>query len=383
MAKQRADAAVARAFGAVSPSSVRHACGGLIAATGLAGILVPAIRLFGMPGGISGPVLGALAPASFGLVVLAGGYWLANSSLDGSLAVSVLVWWFLGTAFGAFAALGLAGYQIAAGVTVADAAIVLCGMASIGGVSGLIVGRYDARSQRRRRELERERERLADERQKLALLNRIVRHDIGNDLQIIAGMTDHLESHVEPGGEEYLGRVQRTTEEAIQLTEQVRAFVASVGENEPSELRRISLQRVLDTQIENTREVYREATVSLEGEIPDVAVHADELLSTIFHNLLSNAVEHNDRENPSVEVWVERDDETVAVSVADDGPGIPPAERDRLTDLGDGSIDGRQSGIGLYIVGMLVDRYDGTISVADRELRGTVVTVTLPVADGD
>ncbi|WP_136689434.1 ATP-binding protein [Halorhabdus amylolytica] len=383
MAKQRADAAVARVLGGVSSSGVRLACGGLIAATGLAAILVPVVRFLGVPGAIAGPALGALVPALFGFVVLASGFWLANSSLDGSLAVAVVVWWFLGTAFGAFAALGLVGYQIAAGVNVADAAIVLCGMASIGGVGGLLVGRYDARSQRRHDELERERERLADEREKLALLNRIVRHDIGNDLQIIAGMTDHLETHVELGGEEYLERVQRTTEEAIQLTEQVRAFVASLGEDTPSELRRISVQRVLDTQLENTREVYREATVTLDGEIPDVAVHADELLSTVFHNLLSNAVEHNDRENPHVEVSVEHDDEMVAVSVADDGPGIPPAERERLHDVADGP-DGRNgSGLGLYIVGMLVERYDGTVSVADREPRGTVVTVTLPLADGE
>ncbi|WEL18541.1 Signal transduction histidine kinase [Halorhabdus sp. SVX81] len=383
MAKQRADAAVARALGSISPWGVRLACGGVIAAAGLAGILVPLVRLFATPGGVSGPVVGVLVPAVFGLVVLASGYWLGGSDLDGSLAAAVMVWWFLGTAFGAFTALGLVGYQMAAGLGVADAAIVLSGIASIGGVGGLLVGHYDARSQRRRRELEREHERLADERQKLALLNRIVRHDIGNDLQIISGMSSHLEAYVDPDGREHLDRVQRTTEEAIQLTEQVRAFVASLDENEPSERRRISLKRVLDTQIENTREVYREATVTLAGEVPDVAIHADELLSTLFHNLLSNAVEHNDRDSPSVELSVERDAETVAVSVADDGPGIPTQERERLQAVDTSPDPAGESGLGLYIVGMLVDRYGGTISIDDRESRGTVVTVNLPIADAE
>ena len=382
MAKQRADAAVARTFRAVSPWGVRLACGGLVGAAGLAGMLVPLVRLFGTPGGVAGPTIGALVPALLGLVVAGGGYWLASSSLDGSLAVAVVVWWFLGTAFGAFAALGLVGYQITAGVSVADAAIVLAGMASIGGVGGLLVGRYDARSQRRRAALDRERERLADEREKLALLNRIVRHDIGNDLQIIAGMTDHLETNVDEEGQEYLERVQRTTEEAIQLTEQVRAFVASLGEADGSELRRVSLQRVLETQIDNTREIYRKATVELDGEIPDVAVHADELLSTVFHNLLSNAIEHSDRDEPHVEVSATSTDETIAVTIADDGPGIPPDDRDRLRDVAD--VPNRQDdgGLGLYIVSMLVDRYGGEVTIADREPRGTAVTVALPIADG-
>ncbi|CCQ34169.1 Signal-transducing histidine kinase protein [Halorhabdus tiamatea SARL4B] len=383
MAKQRADAALAGALSTVSPWGVRLVCAGVIAATGLAAGLVPFARLFAMPAGVSGPVVGVFAPVLFGGAVLAGGYWLARSDFDGSLAAAVTIWWFLGTAFGAFTALGLVAYQIGAGVSVADVAIVLSAIASIGGVGGLLVGRYDVRSQRRRRELEREHERLADERQKLVLLNRIVRHDIGNDLQIISGMSGHLETHVDEGGAEYLARVQRTTEEAIQLTEQVRAFVTSLGESEYSTKRRISLQRVLDTQVQNTREVYREASVSVDGEVPDVEIYADELLSTLFHNLLSNAVEHNDRDYPSVEVRVERDNESVTVSIADDGPGIPPAERERLRGVDTDPDPSGESGLGLYIVGMLLERYDGSVSIDDRKPRGTVVTVELPIADGE
>ncbi|WP_181685129.1 sensor histidine kinase [Halorhabdus salina] len=381
MAKQRADALVARGLDAASPWGIRLASAWFIAAAGLAAVVVPLARAVGT-GRVTAPLLGTVVPMTFGLIILASGYWLAKSDFDGELAVAVAVWWFLGTAFGAFSALGLVGYQLSAGVQLADIAVVVSGLASVGGIGGLLVGRYDAQSQQRRRELEAERKQLADEREKLALLNRIVRHDIGNDLQIISGMTGHLESYVEDGGEEYFGRVQRTTEEAIQLTEQVRAFVASLGEDNRSTGRRISLERVLETQIDNAREVYRRATIVVDDELPDVAIPADELLSTIFHNLLTNAVEHNDRENPSVEVLVETSDGKVTVSVADNGPGIPPAERAAALNPDDHEVDD-QSGLGLYIVGMLVDRYGGSISFADRDPTGTVVTVQLPVADGD
>lgn len=380
MAKQRADALVADGLDAVSPSGVRLASAVIVAAAGIAAVVVPVVRAIGRDG-LANPLLGLVAPATFGVAVVVGGYWIAASDLDGTLAVSALVWWFMGTAFGTFAALGLIAYQLAAGLGVADVAVVLSTMASIGGVGGLLVGRYDVQSQRRQRQLVQERQRLADEREKLALLNRIVRHDIGNDLQIVAGMSDHLDGHVDPDGREYLERLRRTTEEAIQLTEQVRTFVASLDDDEPSTLRRVSIQRVLRTQVENAREIYREATVEL-GDVPDVAVTADELLSTVVHNLLTNAIEHNDRANPYVEVSARRDGASVVIAVADDGPGIPPAERERLRAVEGGPDRSRESGLGLYIMGMLVDRYEGTVAIDDREPRGTVVTVTLPVADG-
>lgn len=383
MAKQRADVYIARTLDAMSPRGVRLASGGIVAAAGLAGIAVPLVRLFGTTWTPSNLLLGVVMPMLFGLAVFGGGIWIAQSDYSGQLAVAIALWWFMGMSFGTFSGLGLVAFQKAAGVGVVNIAIIISGLGSIGGVGGLLVGRYDARSQRRRRALETERTRLADEREKLALLNRIVRHDIGNDLQIIGGMTSHLEGHVDEHGQTYLERVQRTTEEAIELTEQVRTFIASLSEDGTSERRRISLERILETQVDNAREVYRDASVAVDGSVPDISVYADELLSTVFHNLISNAIEHNDTDDPFVEVSVEREGDTVTVSVADNGPGIPPEHRDTIQAVQAGAGDHPNSGLGLYIVGMLVERYEGDVVIEDRESRGTIVSVSLPVADGE
>ena len=69
----------------------------------------------------------------------------------------------------------------------------------------------------------------------------------------------------------------------------------------------------------------------------------------------------------------------VRVVVADTGPGIPPAEREKLF-LPYYSTKGRGSGLGLAIVRRIITEHGGTVDVADAEPQGTVFTVDLPAA---
>ena len=67
----------------------------------------------------------------------------------------------------------------------------------------------------------------------------------------------------------------------------------------------------------------------------------------------------------------------VRVVVADTGPGIPPAERDKLF-LPYYSTKQRGSGLGLAIVRRIVAEHGGTIEVTDNVPHGTRFTVELP-----
>ena len=67
----------------------------------------------------------------------------------------------------------------------------------------------------------------------------------------------------------------------------------------------------------------------------------------------------------------------VRIVVADDGPGIPPAERDKLF-LPYYSTKRRGSGLGLAIVRRIVAEHGGSIEVGDNAPRGTRFTIELP-----
>ncbi len=117
----------------------------------------------------------------------------------------------------------------------------------------------------------------------------------------------------------------------------------------------------------------------------ELPTHAVADVSTKFRvaveELLRNAIEHSDRATPSVEIRVETAAETVAVSVVDDGPGIPDMDRDVLeTGL---AIDDlyHGSGLGLWLVYWIVKRSSGSIDVSDADPRGAAVTITVPRSD--
>lgn len=106
-------------------------------------------------------------------------------------------------------------------------------------------------------------------------------------------------------------------------------------------------------------------------------VHASDGLDVAVENLIENAVVHGG-DAPTVHVIVEATDDGPRLRVADDGPGIPEEEvevleRETETKLSHGT------GIGLWLVKLVVDHSNGTLSI-DADETGTTVTLEFPAA---
>lgn len=102
------------------------------------------------------------------------------------------------------------------------------------------------------------------------------------------------------------------------------------------------------------------------------------MLSSVFRNILENAVRHNDEETPEITVSSEEDTETIQIRIADNGPGIPDNQKDAVFGKGEKGLDSPGSGIGLYLVHTLTDQFGGKVWVEDNEPKGTVFIVELP-----
>ena len=217
---------------------------------------------------------------------------------------------------------------------------------------------------------------LKEQRDDLEILNKIIRHDIRNNLQLVLAYGNMLEDCVENDGEEFLGQIMDAGREAVEIS-QTAGEVADVLLGSGTDQTPVNLKPVLVTQIEYVRENHERALVSVEGTLPDVAVLAGEMLDSVFRNLLNNAVVHNDKEIPEVILSATTNEDGVQVRIADNGPGVPDAEKKQIFEEGKKGIDSEGTGIGLYLVQTLVERYGGAVWIEENDPEGSVFVVEL------
>jgi len=206
----------------------------------------------------------------------------------------------------------------------------------------------------REREL-RERERdLRRQNERLDEFASVVSHDLRDPLNAASMQVELLRADV--GENEYLERLGEIHDRMAALVEDVLALTREG-------------RTVGDTERVDVEGVARAAwgTAGAPAASLDVAgdagtVDADpERLRTVFENLLGNAVHHA---GDDVAVTVGGLDDAAGFYVADDGPGIPEAERDAVFDHGHSDAhDG--TGLGLSIVQSIAHAHGWTIRLTD------------------
>ena len=125
----------------------------------------------------------------------------------------------------------------------------------------------------------------------------------------------------------------------------------------------------------------RQVIVDLPNDLPYVLVEPA-LIEQVLLNLLENALRHTPA-SASIEVSAQATESVVKLQVADDGPGIPEAEREKVFEKfirgsravrGDGGV-----GLGLTICRAVVRAHGGKIAIRERRGGGTLVEFTLPI----
>jgi len=125
--------------------------------------------------------------------------------------------------------------------------------------------------------------------------------------------------------------------------------------------------------------------VAVEADLPEVPMDAD-AISQALANLIDNAIKYSDADRV-VAVDARRDGEGIALSVADRGVGIAPAEHTRIFEkfyrVGRSETQGRRgSGVGLALVRHVAGAHHGRVSVQSAPGQGSRFTLWLPLAPG-
>jgi|GEM_PF-730115 len=264
--------------------------------------------------------------------------------------------------------------------------------ASVGILGGVVIGSEHART---RRLTEQTRERS----DAIAFTNRLLRHDVRNALQIIDGHATVLARSDDDQIRESAETIRGQTHSLERIVTEVESVVEVLTGDQPGET--ADAGAVLDDAV--TAVATDQAGVTVETDVGStLPVEGGDALYPVFSNVVGNAVEHGSK-NPDAEsrndasgdadansvrirVTAEREDAgdgdgsggRAVVRVADDGPGVPPPDHERVFERGVSSDGG---GHGLYVAQTVVERLGGDVRVEESDLGGAAFVVEVPLAE--
>jgi signal transduction histidine kinase len=342
----------------------------LVSTLGVGLLALHIAHLFGSGEDFSTFLYGILIPMLFTVGVIAGGAWLWGWEVDDDYVLRVGVWCVIGAASLALGAVLTILYQQAEGAAMSDRLFVVANSASGGAAVGLVVGIYDSRQRMARAEADRLNGRLT-------VLNRILRHDIRNHAQIIQGNAEFL-ADAGSGDGRSARIILQAAADLVELGEHARD-IERMMQDDAAERRTVDLAELVETNCERLRREYPAAEIDV--SIPESRpVSAHPLLDSAVANVIENAVEHNDKPTPRVEIEMETFARTVEMRVTDDGPGIPRDELD-VIERGYETELSHAGGLGLWIIDWIVSASGGTVQFEGNEPAGTVVRVRLDLPE--
>ncbi len=263
--------------------------------------------------------------------------------------------------------------------------------------------------------------------QRLTVMNRMLRHNIRNKLNVVLGHADRLgrelgrldfPARLEAKQQELLAvleeatnasetlqsevelleqllreasgfrieearasarEIQTASEDLYSLAETARKFDRAVRQEPSTET--VDVDDVVTEVWERYTERYETATLALDST--DATITGNRVaIRLAVEILVENAVEHTDTADPTVSLSVEETgDGRVRIRVDDDGPGIPHQEFEVL-ERGTETQIVHSSGLGLWTVQWLTRRLGGEFAVHDREEgRGTSVELLFTAAE--
>ena len=228
-------------------------------------------------------------------------------------------------------------------------------------------------------ELREEHRELARSNEALQQFAAQVSHDLRSPLTGVLGFIETLAEvdtiADDPRAKWMLDRAASTGHRMSHMIEDVLHDAAANGH---AEFMPVPLGDIVTQVVEDLGTAIAEAAVRVEvGPLPVVDGNATQL-RVLVQNLVGNAVKYRDPARPGLIRITGGPD---SISVADNGRGIPPADRERVMELYTRvHTDVEGTGIGLATCRRIVATHGGTLAIGETPGGGATVTVTLPTA---
>ncbi len=215
--------------------------------------------------------------------------------------------------------------------------------------------------------------------QHLRLTDRLLRHNLRNELTVIRGSAETIVETTDNSVAEHAEQVVERSDDLLAMADKARLINHILRTN--PEKTRIQLQSVLEEITSTVDKEYSEAELSVSSN-GGASVEAIPLLEAGLTEVIENAILHNPDGKPQVDIDISEANGFVHLAISDNGPGIPQIERQAVE--GAQKIDplNHSNGLGLWLVNWIVKESGGSFAISNADAEGSTVTIELPAASG-
>ncbi|WP_227353785.1 PAS domain S-box protein [Haladaptatus salinisoli] len=204
--------------------------------------------------------------------------------------------------------------------------------------------------------------------QSLRILNRVLRHNLRNDANVVLGHIDIVAEELDDDAvQRSLSTARRRVRSIVKYAETARNLDELLSERTTSSLFPVRIDDVLSRELRSVRERYPDAEFVAEFAADPAFVAADDAVGVALEAVFANAVEHNDSAVPRANVRLETEGSHATVAVEDNGPGVPEGERDLVFGREEVSPLHHGQGLDLFFVDHLMEKYGGGVWVEDGD----------------
>ena len=218
--------------------------------------------------------------------------------------------------------------------------------------------------------------------EQLSVLNRILRHNLRNGINVIEGNATLLAETISKNNDDarqFVASIEERAASLAALSEKA-STVRSLFEQEPPSDARYPVADLFAAITETVTETDSNTTITTELAQP-LAVRADNRLRVAIEELVATTLRYNETATPSITVTAapaadDRGEEWVEITVTDNAMGIPEHEWEAI-ERGEETKLQHGSGLGLWVVHWTVSLLGGEVRIEGAE-NGTQMVLTLP-----
>ncbi len=209
-------------------------------------------------------------------------------------------------------------------------------------------------------------EELRNGRERLKMLNKIIRHDIANDFIVIKSAINIFRRSSD---EKMIDEIEKRVNKSLTTIDSYRKYESFIDLNQ--DLEEFEITESLNDIIAE----FPNIEFNIHGKCK---VFADNALDSVFTNLISNSIKHGN--STKIDIKISSEQNICKIKFMDNGTGIPDKIKNQIFDEGFFHGQTGNTGIGLHIVKKTIERYEGSIFVEDNEPGGAVFLITLKKA---